>query len=70
MLGGLSGTLSLADYGTRIDGEASGDYAGSAVSSAGDRNDDGLSDFLVGAYGEDTEGSSAGALYLILSTSY
>ena len=68
--GSISGSASLSDIGTPIEGEASGDYAGAAVSMAGDRDGDGLSDLLVGAYGEDAAGSLAGATYLILSTTY
>ncbi len=68
--GSISGASSLADVGIPIAGEASGDFAGCAVSLAGDRDGDGLDDLLVGAYGEDTAGSLAGAAYLILSTSY
>ncbi|MFT5685141.1 MAG: hypothetical protein ACI8RZ_006090, partial [Myxococcota bacterium] len=70
VLGNISGTASLSDIGTPIEGETSGDYAGGAVSGAGDRDGDGLDDLVVGAYGEDTVGSQAGATYLILSTSY
>ena len=46
-------------------GEAASDYAGLSVSSAGDVDADGYDDLLVGAYGEDSGGSYAGAAYLI-----
>ncbi|MES2642228.1 MAG: MopE-related protein [Myxococcota bacterium] len=46
-------------------GDAAGDYAGYAVSSAGDQNNDGVDDFIIGATGNDAGGSSAGAAYVI-----
>ena len=47
-------------------GEDGGDYSGWSVASAGDVNGDGRDDFLIGAYGDDDGGSSAGQTYLIL----
>jgi len=46
--------------------ESRDDYAGSSVSGAGDVDGDGLDDLLIGAYGDDDGGSSAGAAYLFL----
>jgi hypothetical protein len=57
--------MSLSSADAKLIGETSGDYAGSSVSTAGDVNNDGYSDVLVGAYGEDTEGTNTGAAYLI-----
>ena len=51
--------------GFRIIGEASNDYAGFSVSSAGDVNGDGVDDVIVGAFGEDTGGNRAGAAYVV-----
>ncbi|MEM9968112.1 MAG: hypothetical protein AAF755_08445, partial [Pseudomonadota bacterium] len=42
-----------------------GDYAGISVSSAGDVNNDGLDDLLVGAYFDDAPGLDTGAAYVV-----
>ncbi|TAN50404.1 MAG: hypothetical protein EPN21_09035 [Methylococcaceae bacterium] len=61
-LSSLSGTGS----GMRLDGVAASDYAGFAVSTAGDINGDGFDDLLIGAYRADPGGiSSAGSSYLV-----
>ncbi len=67
MLGPMCGTLDLGSYAdASLTGESGSDYAGYDVASAGDVNDDGYSDVLVGAYGDDDGGTDAGAGYLIL----
>ncbi len=43
-----------------LEGDAAGDGFGFALSSAGDINNDGFDDFLVGVPGDDTRGSDAG----------
>jgi hypothetical protein len=52
-----SASLSTA---VKYQGETAYDYAGSAVSSAGDVDADGYGDFLVGATGHDGGGELAG----------
>ncbi|MBU1622222.1 MAG: integrin alpha [Nanoarchaeota archaeon] len=47
-------------------GEDASDYSGYSVSGAGDVNNDGYDDFLIGAYGDEDGGSNAGQTYLIL----
>ncbi len=47
-----------------IDGEVSGDQLGHTVSSAGDFNNDGLDDVLVGTIVKSNNGSFAGTVYL------
>ena len=42
------------------------DYAGGSVAGAGDTDGDGLPDVLVGAWGDDEGGASAGAAFLLL----
>jgi Ca2+-binding RTX toxin-like protein len=56
--------LSAAN-GFKIQGGATGDYAGTSVSSAGDVNGDGFADIIVGAFGNDSGGANAGAAYVI-----
>ncbi|UCB51528.1 MAG: FG-GAP repeat protein, partial [Candidatus Zixiibacteriota bacterium] len=45
-------------------GEAAEDYFGQSVSGAGDVNNDGFDDLIVGAYGNDAVGLSAGRAYV------
>jgi hypothetical protein len=51
--------------GFQISGEALNDFAGSAVSGAGDLNGDGYDDLLIGATGTDVGGSGSGAAYVV-----
>ena len=61
--------MSLSGADAKLIGEAAGDYAGDSVASAGDVNNDGYADILVGAWAADTGGSAAGATYLVLGSS-
>ena len=63
-------SASVADADARFDGESDDDQAGLSLSPAGDIDDDGYADFLVGAPGHDdaTAGSDAGAVYLLLGS--
>ena len=61
-----SGSQSLSAVATALLGVAAQDYAGEAVAGAGDVNDDGYDDLLVGARGTDGVGSSAGSAYLVM----
>ena len=70
VLGGVSGTFDLADSDTRLIGTKSNEYAGWAVSSAGDVNNDGLGDVLVGAYHQGSGGEEAGGAYIVLAGGY
>jgi hypothetical protein len=64
------GDIDLADLspaeGFTVTGAAPGDHAGVAVSTAGDINDDGIDDFIVGANGADpASGVDAGQCYVV-----
>jgi len=61
------GTFGLAGADATFTGDV-GNYAGSAVSSAGDVDGDGFDDLLVGAWGSDDGGSDAGKTYLMFGS--
>ena len=65
VLGGRSGTLSLATADVRLLGEEPGDQAGVALDSAGDMNGDGDPDLLIGAWYHDGGFTQAGAAYVV-----
>ena len=62
--GGIA-DMSLRNAHGKLTGQTWYDRAGSSLSAAGDIDDDGYSDVLVGAYLEDDGGTSAGAVYLM-----
>jgi hypothetical protein len=64
--GGWAMNTSLAGANASFAGEAAEDWSGVWVSSAGDVNDDGFDDFLIGAYLNDGAGINAGQTYLVL----
>ena len=71
--GGLATPVNLADVaagtgGFKILGEAAIDRAGWSVSSAGDVNDDGFTDLIVGASLNNGGGRNAGAAYVVFGT--
>ena len=60
---------SLDNRGFQILGAASGDYAGSSISSAGDVNGDGLADIAIGAPAADPNGLNfAGTTYVVFGS--
>ncbi len=65
VLGPVSGTVDLGSADGAWHGEKSSDSAGREIEAAGDVDGDGFHDALIGAYGHDTGGSSAGAVYLL-----
>jgi len=64
----LRSAITATDADLVLSGEAAGDQAGSAVAGAGDLDGDGLSEVLVGAYGQDGAGTDAGAVYVVSGT--
>ena len=67
LLGPITGSISGASADLIMLGAASGDQAALAVAGGGDLDGDGLDDLLVGAGREDSGGTDAGAVYVILS---
>ncbi len=63
--GPVFGTVGLASADAKLTGEASYDYAGGAVSSAGDMDGDGIDDILIGAAYADGGAGNGGAAYLL-----
>jgi len=63
--GPLSGDIDLGSADARFTGGALTDFAGYASAGVGDVDSDGTVDFLVGAYAEDSAGTSAGAAYIV-----
>ncbi len=51
--------------GFRLDGENGNDYVGESLSSAGDVNNDGISDLIIGAPGAQPGGSGEGSSYVV-----
>ena len=64
--GPITGTLDALDADAVRYGDFAADLAGFAVAGAGDTDDDGALDFLVGAPESDPRGSGSGAAYLFL----
>lgn len=51
--------------GFRIDGAVASDYAGRAVSTAGDVNGDGNDDVIIGSFTNDANGANTGSSYVV-----
>ena len=58
--------VALGDAMVTYTGESSDDRAGWSVANAGDVNDDGYEDVIIGAYSNDDGGNNSGSAYLIL----
>ena len=66
LLGPVTGSVGLSSADARLLGEAEDDEAGEALAAAGDVDADGYADLLVGSRNESSNGSQAGAAYLVL----
>ena len=62
-LSGVDGTNGFV-----IDGENAYDYFGISSSGAGDINDDGIDDLIIGASGSDINGSGSGRTYVVFGS--
>ena len=65
LFGPLTGGFTLGSSGVTFEGPTSGDRAGSGVASAGDVNDDGYDDVIIGAYGATGQAGDTGVAYVI-----
>jgi len=65
LLGPVSGTIALALADAVLSGGAAGDLAGTALSGLGDLDGDGHGEIAIGANGDDSAASGAGAVYLL-----
>ena len=65
IFGPTSGDQSLSGADVKFTGTASGDRAGIDVAGAGDVDNDGYSDLLIGAYGASYGGVDGGVAYLV-----
>ena len=64
VLGFTMGSYDASSADAMLEGQTYYDWAGASVAGAGDTNADGRADILVGAWGNDTTGTDAGAAYL------
>ncbi len=65
----VNSSLNLSDLnganGFAINGIVANDYSGGSVSSAGDVNDDGIADLIIGALSADPNGENSGQSYVV-----
>ncbi|HEY9645021.1 MAG TPA: Calx-beta domain-containing protein, partial [Chroococcidiopsis sp.] len=74
--GGFSSSLNLSSLpttggnatGFRLSGLVAGDSLGYSLSGAGDLNNDGRDDFIIGATGADPNGSNSGQAYVVFGS--
>ena len=60
-----AGSYSISDVAETVIGQAAVDQAGNSVAAAGDLDDDGYDDLIVGAVGRDGAGENSGAAYVL-----
>ena len=69
-LGPVSGSSLLSTADARLLGAAAKDFAGTSLAGVGDTDGDGYDDMLVGAWGQDSGRTGAGAVHLVLGPAY
>ena len=57
--------MSASTADATLTGEATSDQAGRSIANGSDLNGDGFDDLVIGAYGNDTGGNNAGAVYAV-----
>ncbi len=65
LYGPITGSANLSAADVKFTGVAAGDHSGVRATMVSDANGDGRDEVLIGAYGDDTGGSLAGASYII-----
>ena len=66
VFGPLTGQLNVGAADLKVTGLSDTDYVGRGVTGAGDTNNDGYDDIIIGAIGDDSGGTDAGAAFLVL----
>jgi hypothetical protein len=66
VFGPLTGQINAGAADLKVTGLADTDYVGRGVTGAGDTNNDGYDDIIIGAIGDDSGGTNAGAAFLVL----
>jgi len=65
----LANAIDASSADVKLIGEDVDDYFGRSVSGAGDVNDDGIDDIIVGAFFDDAGGGSSGSTYIFYGSS-
>ncbi|MED5371761.1 MAG: MopE-related protein [Myxococcota bacterium] len=64
--GGINGSVPFSDYDALLTGDTASDEVGAAVAVMPDLDGDGYAELVIGAPGEDSGGSAAGAVFVLM----